>query len=266
MQEYRERQRELMEQAAAVDKARLRLDYIRNLCIMQASNFMMKKNLKFNELQKLANMKETADPLWARTAYNQSTRPLSMDAVAWTHWDRAACPWTTWRASWNDEQMRPSLSLSRLSSRWKDRLLRRHQPKPFSRSARNPHATTHKRSVRKSHFFEHLPENQNYGRLELARHRHRNRMVLTTKSRGVKERMGTIAEKDDHAEERGDKRDTGREPKPRKKKRDALKYVLQNTLYSCLGYPPKKVKETSCLPSHSNTVTNPHISAEYQEN
>lgn len=255
-----------MEQAATVDKARLRLDYIRNLYIMQASKFMMEKNLKCDELQELANVADTADPLWVTNAYQQSTRPLSMDAVVWTHWDHAACPWTTWRASWNEKQIRPSLSLPRLSSRWRDRLLRRHQPKPFSRSARNPHATVRNRSVRKSHFIEHLPENQNYGKLELARHRHRNRVVLTSKGKGTKEKMGTIAERDDHTEEGGDEKYAEQVPKPQKRKRDVLRYALQNTVFPCLVYLPKKAKEIYCTSNRSDTITKPHISEENQEN
>lgn len=232
---------------------------------MQASSFMMEKNLKCDELQELAKVTGTVDPLWASNAYQQSTRPLSMDAVAWTHWDRAACPWTTWRASWNDKQIRPSLSLPRLSSRWKDRLLRRHQPKPFSRSARNPHATARKRSVRKSHFFEHLPENENYGKLELARHRHRNRVVLTSRGKRTKERMGTIAERDDNAEEGGDEKDAEQVPKLQKRKRDVLKYVFQNTVFPRLRYLPKKVKETYCASSRSDTITKSHRGEENQE-
>ncbi|KAF9693038.1 hypothetical protein EKO04_009031 [Ascochyta lentis] len=132
-----------MEQGSEMDNARIYHDHVRALCALASSMFVMEKNLRYDSLRLLAQLPPRTDPAWVRAAYLESQRALSMDAGVWMDWETPACPWTTWKVSWADEKIQ-RVPCTKPPSRWKELLLRRHQPRPFSRKARDPHTAVRK--------------------------------------------------------------------------------------------------------------------------
>lgn len=194
----------LQEQAADTDNARIHHDHRRALLTFASSNMVMEQGIGYGWLRLLAQLSEAADPAWAGIAYQEAPRALSADASMWTHWETPACPWTTWRASWADPSIHPPPPM-KFPSRWRDRFLKRHQPKPgckaesIQKKTTVPPPTIYKTSAIGSRFMEHLPENYESAvqklRKQLARFRHQDRVVRTPKGHTLNRKTGTIVNK-----------------------------------------------------------------------
>jgi len=214
MQGYRESQRILQEDAAEIDSARIHGAHIRGFLTLASSNVTMAQNLQYGLLRHLAQLPEAADPVWAGIAYHESPRSLSMDAMMWTHWEPATCPWTTWKASWVDRTTHPAppmnFKVKKSKISWKDRLLQLYRPKAGYKSKRIKKVTSiqpptiQKTGAGGSRFVEHVPKPpqnlgtrpdyppdnlvQKLGR-QLASQRHQNSVVITARGEGIKNKM-----------------------------------------------------------------------------
>jgi hypothetical protein len=99
---YRETQRRLYAQDTEVNDERIRRDSVRLFLSVAGSDFKKAQNLRCEELCALTKTPNVEVESWLRNTYHEFTRPLSMDAANWTDWNTPACPWTTWKASWNE--------------------------------------------------------------------------------------------------------------------------------------------------------------------
>jgi len=95
VQEYNKRLYGIQVLNTRLDKNRLRLEYLRFLSTVASSNFMLWRNLRYDDLKRLERGPENATPAWLGSAYREAPRSLSMDACAWTRWDIPVTPWTT---------------------------------------------------------------------------------------------------------------------------------------------------------------------------
>jgi hypothetical protein len=96
---YREQQRRLFAEDAKVNNERIRRDGIHFFLSIAGSEFKRAEYLRVEELGLHAQIPKMELDAWLSNAYHESTRPLSVDAADWTHWNPAVGPWTTWKAS-----------------------------------------------------------------------------------------------------------------------------------------------------------------------
>ncbi|KAF2621151.1 hypothetical protein BU25DRAFT_253239 [Macroventuria anomochaeta] len=277
-QMYRERQCRLQARDAHVNNTRIHRDYLRFLAATASSNFVMEKNLRYGDLRSLANVPMTQSPAWLATAYHDSPRALSMDATAWTHAE--VNPWTTWKASWADRTTHPPPPSKDLNKRrWRDRFLRRHQPKPSSQEANSAKARippfvsafrsappvkrptisppARKPTAQQGGFIEHLDENPRYQVMlksdKAPRHVEEQQAKLKLKrisasqghqnravlTKGEDGKRTTEVNVDEKESPDASKDDGGDESDKERRKRDIIKWAL------CFGsLPPKKVKKS----------------------
>ena len=261
MQEYRERLHRLQAQDADVNNTRIRLEYLRFFCTMVSSNYVMWKNLRYDDLKRFANVPGNATPAWLGATYHESPRSLSVDAVAWSQWKTPVCPWTTWKASWNDGVIdHPPPTKCRKESmrhRWRDRLLSRQQSKPSNQEARvhvfvsafrRAQPVKRARSSRtqkrprphQGGFVEHLDENPRYQAMIKSNSvlkRRRKGAVLTKKSKDAKKAEAVVKQKGVPDGSEGDKVDgTDRERRKRKITLMVARWAL------CLGSLPGRTR------------------------
>ena len=176
MSDYRNTFVFLQRQQNDIDNARLHREWLRFILTEASAKFVMEKHLRYGELRELANLPVSENPAWVGKAYQEAPRALSMDATQWTHWETPMCPWTTWKASWEDRTVHPPPKLRKLNKRsWRDRILgRNRKAKPISAisnvTASNPHHGLRKiakaAKIAKHRFVEHLIEGPEYKRNE----------------------------------------------------------------------------------------------------
>lgn len=179
---YHEAQRCLQAQDAKINDERIRHDHFRFLLTVAASHIKKTENLRCDELSRLAQVPEVELGAWLGQAYRESPRPLSMDAAGWTDWTTPACPWTTWKASWNEWgiQVAPPTKPTKTSFplRMKERFLEMFQQKPSLQRPKTPHyVSAFRRALplrrprppvcksptpQQGGFIEHLDENGRY--------------------------------------------------------------------------------------------------------
>ncbi|KZM18499.1 hypothetical protein ST47_g10363 [Ascochyta rabiei] len=192
---HRVRQGRITAEGNDVDHARICHDHVRALCTLASSKFVMEGQLRYEWLRGLAQLPQTADPAWAGIAYRACWRALSMDATMWTHWETPACPWTTWKASWADGSVGAVGPVKRPSG-WKELLLRRHQPKPFSRRARNPHPR-----IRTGPLIEQWRGKWDSSRSELARPIQQDGIEIKRAAEEARKSVGVCTTSQDHADD-----------------------------------------------------------------
>ena len=299
--DYRESLLFLQRQEADNDNARMRREWFRFLLTMASAKFVMEKHIKYAELRDLARVPKAQDPAWLGRAYQEAPRSLSMDAMQWSHWESPVCPWTTWKASWENRPVHPPPTLRRFTKRsWKERILRKHpKARPISAignvSAYNPEHAMRRlpkpAGIGKHRFVEHLDEHPEYTAklrkeeltdpnnpsfpkarerlrrecektgLELAKHRHQNRAVLTEKGQDLwKEKTGMFINKKDYPNWSGDE-DVFSE-RSRRRSNWFRKWF-------CLGslppLPPKKIKRYRAGTADSDGVVEYGESEEERE-
>ncbi|KAJ4985034.1 hypothetical protein SVAN01_09477 [Stagonosporopsis vannaccii] len=145
---------------------------------MASSDIMLWRNLRYDDLKRLKRAPRNATSAWLGSEYREAPRSLSMDACAWTRWDIPVTPWTTWKASWNDQALRfaPLTDTFPVPVRraWRDRLLgkfKRRTCMPTSvcafrqnRPSKRPRSPELKKRPTpfQGGFIEHLDENRRF--------------------------------------------------------------------------------------------------------